>query len=494
VVDSSDNAYVVGSTFSPDFPTTPGAFQTKPGDIFVSKLNPTGSTLVYSTYLGRSGGEGNGTAIDTAGNAYVTGDTGINFPTTPGAFQTSYGGGASDAFVTKLNATGTALVYSTYLGGSDLEDASGWGRIAVDALGNAYVSGLTASSNFPTTAGAFQTTLGGGVYDAFVSKVNSAGSALLYSTYLGGAGFDGGLGIAVDAAGNAYMTGATSSSNFPSTPGSFQTTYGGNGDAFVTKLNAGGSALVYSTYLGGSDFDEGNGLVIDASGEASIAGMTQSSNLPTTADAFQTTFGGVQDAFVSKHNAAGSAVLYSTYLGGTFSDFGLGIADDTSGSTYVTGFTSSTDFPTTPGAFQTALAGSQNAFISKFSFGIPFSRFGGSLLIDPDVGVFYLSGGFKLGPGGSINPSTEPVTFSVGSYSVTLLPGSFVRYKTGYVYQKTVNHIFLCVFIKFTSTPGSFVLLANRRGGTLSTTTSPVPVILAIGDDSGTTQMNSKFD
>jgi hypothetical protein len=494
VVDSSDNAYVVGSTFSPDFPTTPGAFQTKPGDIFVSKLNPTGSTLVYSTYLGRSGGEGNGIAIDTAGNAYVTGDTGINFPTTPGAFQTSYGGGASDAFVTKLNATGTALVYSTYLGGSDLEDASGWGRIAVDALGNAYVSGLTASSNFPTTAGAFQTTLGGGVYDAFVSKVNSAGSALLYSTYLGGAGFDGGLGIAVDAAGNAYMTGATSSSNFPSTPGSFQTTYGGNGDAFVTKLNAGGSALVYSTYLGGSDFDEGNGLVIDASGEASIAGMTQSSNLPTTADAFQTTFGGVQDAFVSKHNAAGSAVLYSTYLGGTFSDFGLGIADDTSGSTYVTGFTSSTDFPTTPGAFQTALAGSQNAFISKFSFGIPFSRFGGSLLIDPDVGVFYLSGGFKLGPGGSINPSTEPVTFSVGSYSVTLLPGSFVRYKTGYVYQKTVNHIFLCVFIKFTSTPGSFVLLANRRGGTLSTTTSPVPVILAIGDDSGTTQMNSKFD
>jgi hypothetical protein len=125
---------------------------------------------------------------------------------------------------------------------------------------------------------------------------------------------------------------------------------------------------------------------------------------------------------------------------------------------------------------------------------IPFSRFGGGLLIDPDVGVFYLSGGFTLGTGGSINPVTEPVTFSVGSYSVTLPPGSFVRYKTGYVYQKTVNHIFLCVFIKFTNTPSRFVLLANRRGGTLSTTTSPVPVTLAIGNDSGRTPMNSRFN
>ncbi len=134
--------------------------------------------------------------------------------------------------------------------------------------------------------------------------------------------------------------------------------------------------------------------------------------------------------------------------------------------------------------------------MSKFSFGpgIPFSRFGGSLLIDPDAGVFYLSGGFKLGPGGSIDPATQPVTFSVGSYSVTLPPGSFVKYNTGYVYQKTVNHIFLCVFIKFTSTPGSYALLANRMGGTLSSTTSPVPVTLAIGNDSGTAQMKAKFD
>ena len=179
----------------------------------------------------------------------MTGTThSTDFPTTPGPSRRPIGGN-DDAFVTKLNPTGTALVYSTYLGGTS--DDYGYG-IAVDTAGNAYVTGYTASTNFPTTPGAFQTTYGGGSDDAFVTKLNPTGTALVYSTYLGGTDSDGGYGIAVDSAGNAYVTGYTASTNFPTTPGAFQTTFGGNGDAFVTKLNPTGTALVYSTYLGGT--------------------------------------------------------------------------------------------------------------------------------------------------------------------------------------------------------------------------------------------------
>jgi hypothetical protein len=376
-VDASGNAYVTGETWSTDFPTTSGAFQTtfgggpvgEPTDAFVSKLNAAGSALLYSTYLGGSGGDfGFGIAVDSSGNAYVTGSTdSSNFPTTSGAFQTIFGGGFADAFVSKLNAAGSALLYSTYLGGNDQEIGYG---IAVDASGNGYVAGRTASSNFPTSAGAFQTTIGGG-YDAFVSKLNAAGSALLYSTYLGGGGYDDAIGIAVDAFGGAYVTGGTSSSNFPTTPGAFQATYGGGEyDAYVSELNAGGSALLYSTYLGGNDFDYGVGIAVDALGNAYVAGETWSTDFPTTSGAFQTTYGGEEDAFVSKLNAAGSALLYSTYLGGSGIDAGHSIAVGSGGSAYVTGWTTSSNFPTSAGAFQTTFGGGYDAFVSKFSFGI----------------------------------------------------------------------------------------------------------------------------
>jgi hypothetical protein len=429
--------------------------------------------------------------VDLAGNAYLTGLTGSSdFPTTPGAFQTTFVGGFN-AYVSKLNSRGSALVYSTYLGGSSTDYGPG---IAVDLADNAYVTGSTDSSDFPTTAGALQTTYGGG-NDAFVSKLNNSGSALVYSTYLGGGDLDVGVGIALDSSGNAFVIGGTRSSNFPATAGAFQTTLRGDSNAFVSKLSSTGSTLVYSTYLGGNS-DGGLGIALDSSGNAYVPGGTLSSDFPTTVGALQTTYGGGNDAFVSKLNSSGSALVYSTYLGGSARDQGQGIALDSAGNAYVTGGTGSTNFPTTAGAFQTTYGGSGDAFISKFSFaaGIPFSHFGGRLLIDPDAGVLYLSGGFKLGPGGSIDPSTEPVTFSVGRYSVTLPPGSFVKYKTGYVYQKTVKHIFLCVFIKFTSTPGSYALLANRIGGTLTSTISPVPVTLAIGNDSGASQMNATFN
>jgi hypothetical protein len=327
-VDSSGNAYITGATGSSDFPTTTGALQTtfggSGGNAFVSKLNSTGSTLLYSTYLGgSSGGDGAfGIAVDSSGNAYITGlTTSSDFPTTTGALQTTFGGGGGNAFVSKLDSTGSALVYSTYLGGSSFLGDGGVG-VAVDSSGNAYITGATGSSDFPTTAGALQTAFVGQT-DAFVSKLKSTGSALIYSTYLGGSGFDNGRGVAVDSPGNAYITGQTTSNNFPTTPGALQTSLRGVSNAFVSKLNSTGSGLVYSTYVGGSIQDEGFGIAVDSLGNAYVTGPTDSSDFPTTTGALQTTFGGSQNAFMSKLNSTGSALVYSTYLGGSSSAYGL---------------------------------------------------------------------------------------------------------------------------------------------------------------------------
>ena len=372
-VDSAGNAYVTGATTSINFPITPGAFQTTGGVCFVTKLNAAGSALVYSTFLGGCGGDGsdqdygNEIAVDSSGNAYVTGfSTSFDFPTA-NAFQARYGGGRADAFVTKLSADGSALFYSTYLGGSGDDVGQG---IAVDSSGNAYVTGLATSFDFPT-ANAFQPAhaADGGLKDAFVAKFNAAGSALLYSTYIGGGGNDFGFGIAVDSSGNAYVTGQTASSNFP-TVNAFQAAIGssgGNSDAFVTKLNATGSALVYSTYLGGGGGDIGFGIAVDSSGNAYMTGRTSSSNFPT-ANAFQAAHAaaGTNDAFVTKLNAAGSALVYSTYLGGSGDDIGFGIAVDSSGNAYVTGRTGSTSFPTA-NAFQAVKDGITDAFVTKLN-------------------------------------------------------------------------------------------------------------------------------
>src|ERR1022692_2021146 len=264
------------------------------------------------------------------------------------------------------------LVYSTYLGSVNPGNGGNQGTsIAVDASGNAYVTGSTCSLDFPITLGAFQTTCGGGG-DAFVSKLNAPGSALVYSTYLGGSGLDLGYGIAVDASGSAYVTGQTGSSDFPTTPGAFQTTYRGCSgcwNAFVSKLNASGSALSYSTYLGGSTWDRAWGIAVDASGNAYVTGMAGSFDFPTTPGAFQTTLRGAANVFVSKLNAAGSALVYSTYVGGSGNDHAAGIALDASGNAYVAGFATSSDFPTTPGAFQATLhtVCCSNAFVTKLN-------------------------------------------------------------------------------------------------------------------------------
>jgi beta-lactam-binding protein with PASTA domain len=409
-VDGSGNAYVTGTTCSTNFPVTTGAFQTaynstnKFGEsAFVTKLNPTGTALVYSTYLGGSADDGaSGIAVDSLDFAYVTGTaTSTNFPVTTGAFQVTnnadFSIGWGDAFVTKLNTTGTALVYSTYLGGT-LYGARGV-AIAVDSSGDAYVSGTAMSADFPVTMGAFQT-VNKAVENAgpqtvadnvFVTKFNPTGTALLYSTFLGGSIDDYEAGIALDGSGDAYVTGYSFSSDYPVTGGAFQpanNAYANDAvNAFVTEVDPSGTGLVYSTYLGGSGLppqnsnesgagDAGDAIAVDGLGDAYVTGSAISSNFPTTSGAYQTVNNAAGhttpigiNAFITKLNPTGSQLLYSTYLGGSIQDLGYGIALDGVGGVYVAGGATSTNFPTTTGAYQIAIGGDEDAFIAKFAIG-----------------------------------------------------------------------------------------------------------------------------
>ena len=429
-VDSLGNAYVTGQTAAIDFPTTTGAFQTNygGGDAFVAKLNPSGSALVYSTYL--NGASGNGIAVDSAGNAYITGDAGpTSFPTTAGAFQTAPVG--YDTFVTKLNPAGSALVYSARFGGN-LDD---FGRgIALDGSGNAYITGWTVCRStictFPTV-NAFQPNYAGGNNDAFVTKIDSSGSSLVYSTYLGGGKIingteDWGEGIAVDSAGSAYVTGYTYSPDFPVTGGSFDTTRAGL-DAFVTKFTPDGTALVYSTFLGGAGREQGQGIAVDSNGNAYVTGITESfdspftsayEGFPVTPGAFQTK--GSYDAFVTKLNPRGTGLVYSTYLGGTAGvDRGWAIALDNAGNASVTGDTASSNFPVSNAIQATFGGGSTDAFVTKLNAsgsGLIYSTFLGGNLTDEGRGI--ASNGSDVlvtGDTSSANfPTTNPLQVNNG--------------------------------------------------------------------------------
>ena len=311
----------------------------------------------------------------------------LNFPTTAGAFDTTHNG-SGDVVVTKLNAAGSALDYSTYIGGTASDSGL---AIAIDGTGRAYVTGSTGSTDFPTTPGAYDTSYNAaaGAANAFVTKLSPDGSALDYSTYLGGFNtsgfFDLGSGIAVDGTGAAYVTGDADSTNFPTTPGAFDTTQNGSVDAFVTKLNPAGSALDYSTFIGGTSFDSSTALAVDGSGNAYIAGYGTSADYPTTAGAFDTSYNSGWDAFVTKLNASGTSLSYSTYLGGATYDEARGITVDGADGAYVTGHTFSSGYPTTPGAFDTSYdnsVGGSDAFVTKLNAsggGLSYSTFlGGS--------------------------------------------------------------------------------------------------------------------
>jgi YD repeat-containing protein len=368
-VDANGSSYITGSTAG-SFPTTVGAFQTGgmgSASAFITKFAPNGS-LVYSTYLSGGGGaNAYGIAVDSGGNAYVTGQAlSSTFPTTVGAYQTTSVNGA--AFVSKLNATGSALDYSTLLGGHSTSAVA----IAIDPFGNAYVTGSTAPTAFATTSGAYQTSSSAGTA-AFVTKFNPEGSALVYSSFLSGSGSSAGQGIALGqsstGAYQAYVTGYTSGSTFPTSSGAFKTTAPNTSHTgFVTALNAAGSGLVYSTFLGGSNYDAGNAIAVDLQGNAYITGLTKSTNFPTTSSAFQTALhaGATQNAFVTKLNPAGTAAVYSTYVGGSGTDAGNAIAVDGSGQAYITGQTSSCNFPTVSGAFQATIPSmSTVAFVTR---------------------------------------------------------------------------------------------------------------------------------
>lgn len=346
-VDAAGNAYITGDTYSDNFPLTPGApyadFQFH--EALVCKLADSGTSLAYSTYIGSGLADaiGYGISVDAAGNAYVTGyANGYDFPITPGAPQTQ--GMNHDAFVAKLDSSGSTLLYSVRLGGAGSDYANG---IAIDNAGNAVITGYTLSRPFPTF-NAYQPDRGGfptgATVDAFAAKLNDLGTQWLYSTYLGGSSLDYGNAVAVDSSGNSYFTGYTYSSDFPSTPGAFRST--GDIDVFVCKFNASGSTLIYSALLGGSGGDYGNGIGVDAAGSAYITGKSYSDDFPITPDAVQPSMTGYESAFVTKLNPAGTALVFSTYLGGNGMASGNAIALDKAGNAWVTGETDSSNFPT----------------------------------------------------------------------------------------------------------------------------------------------------
>jgi hypothetical protein len=449
-VDSQGNAYVAGETASMDFPIVSGLQATFGGlsDAFVTKIDPTGSMILYSTYLGGDGPDrANSIAVDGSGNAYVTGRAGppntMQFPTVNAPFS-SYRGGEYDAWMAKISADGSQLLYSTYFGGSDNDAAFGialdgtanlyivggtrstddfpvtsgvvqqsnqgetdawiakidptqvgfpsivwagfWGGssterangVTVDAAGNVYMTGLSKSTESEwAAANGFQTSYQGGISDGFLVVFNNSGTNLLYSTYLGGSAEDVGNGVAVDANGFVYVVGQTSSTNFP-TRGGFQTTYAaGPYNAFVIKIDPtqqGDASLLYSTFLGPTSQPPingpvGNRLALNASAHVYVVGTTASPNFPATPDAFQPTLAGGSDAFIAKINPSqvgNPSLIYASYLGGSGTDLGLGVAADSAGNAYVTGWTSSTDF-TMVGGFQPSNAGGYDAFVAQIA-------------------------------------------------------------------------------------------------------------------------------
>jgi hypothetical protein len=374
VLDNAGNVYVTGCTHSPDFPTTDGAYDRvfDEVDAFVSKLNNNLTALLASTFLsGDDYDSGLCLALDSAENVYLIGETkSTDFPTTVGAYDRTFAGDNSwtNVFVSKLNGDLTQLLASTFIGGSVGEDIS---SLALDRSGNVYLAGYTRSWDFPTTVGAYDRTCNGIWNDAFVSKLNGSLTTLLASTFLGGSNGESCYSLALDSSDNVYLTGGTSSPDFPITVGAYNKTFNNNKnpDVFVSKLNSDLTKLLASTFLGGNDFDWGHSLVLDNAGNIYLTGNTGSSDFPTTPGAYDRTYhGGLDDVFISCLNNDLTTLLASTFLGGSKDEEGKFLVLDSSNNVYLTGLTASTDFPTTAGSYdQTYNGGDDDVFVAKLN-------------------------------------------------------------------------------------------------------------------------------
>ena len=486
-VDTQGNTYVTGASCDTDYPITVGAFQSTGGSTtaegcftaVVSKLNPSASSLVYSTYVGGTTDDSTGgrLKIDAAGEAYVGGITAAtDFPTTANAFQKQAKGGTcdygpfikgkpcSDGILFKLSADGSSLVFSTLLGGERIDMIT---ALALDANNNIYVTGATNSTAFPIVGSAIQSTYGGGTctedvaacFDAFVAELNPDASSLLASTYLGGNDNDYGVGIAFDPSGNVYLAGNSTSTNFPTTAGSFQPNHAGTvgspqPDAFVAKMNPALSALSYSTFIGGSAYDLAFALKVDSTGAAYITGSTASADFPTTAGAFQTVYGGPTapppdcpdaidsfvlnepscgDVFVTKLNPAGSALAFSTYLGGSGNDIAFNLALDSALNVWVIGNTNSPNFAYSGDAYYQTSSSTPELFLAEVSADgahVPFatplvsghrdSSLGLGITIDSTDNVYLAGQASTFNP----TPGTFTSAAGIGVFVMKFSPGT----------------------------------------------------------------------
>lgn len=466
-VDALGQATLAGFTRSNNFPTTPGAFSRESsgiGDFFVARLNAAGDAITEATLLGGSRADFlRAMAVSPSGSIVLAGYSySLDFPTTMNAIQPELKA-FQNAIIAVFSQDLSTLQYSTYLGSSGKDFVT---ALATDAASDVYIAGVSEAGTFPTTPGAFQDTNAGGFADVYVAKLNPDATAYRYATFLGGRAEDTPTGLAVDAQGFAYVTGETWSSNFPTTPQSFQPQFLDNRDVFVSKLNPTGTDLVYSTFLGTTDREQGGDIALDGQGNAVVSGITTSANFPTTPNAFQPNHGGDQDAFVVKLNAQGADLIFSSYLGGERDEEVTAVAIDGSGFIYVGGNTESDQFPTTSNALSTELSGDYDAFISKIhpqGSALWYSTFFGSLRKDSLYGMDIDRFG-NVYITGSTNATTVPLAL------VPITPGAYREEPSPAFAAKLSTVIPLLHYGTYLGTEDSFIngdIAVNSRGEAL---------------------------